>query len=257
ILEQLDHKRWWRSPDSRQLVQEGEQRRALDLEERTLQSSVQSQRLSLQDRRSEGLVVDESVPYLAAHRYTEQGLEKHAAWQHTWELQRREDAGEAVGEIPVPPKYDQKDFRSATYWRLRGKLDVPKERFISYPGCESDEDGEPVYGWAGWDHRQRAVALATLYTERKSQEGWPKERLQPLLAGILELLPWLVQWHNQPDEAYDGAIPAVQFREFLDAECAEHGFTTDDLRAFRPSEKKRAPQKAAGATRKAPKKSSK
>jgi hypothetical protein len=27
---------------------------------------------------------------------------------------------------------------------LRGKLDVPKERIISYYGCESDEDHEPV-----------------------------------------------------------------------------------------------------------------
>ncbi len=83
------------------------------------------------------LVDRESIPFLAAQRFTEAGLEKHAAWQQTWDLQRREDAGEKVGEIPVPPKYDQKDFRDATAWRLRGKLDVPKERFISYPGCES------------------------------------------------------------------------------------------------------------------------
>jgi len=179
----------------------------------------------------------ESLPYLAALRYTPSGLEKYAAWEHTWELQRKEDAGENVGEIPVPPKYDSKDFRSSTYWSLRGKLDVPKERFISYPGCESDDDGEPVYGWAGWNHRQRAVALATLYTQRKS-EGWAKDRLQPLLAGLLELLPWLEQWHGEPDADFDGAVPAVQFREFLDAECADHGFTYDDLRSWRPAEKK-------------------
>jgi len=57
----------------------------------------------------------------------------------------------------------------------RCKLDVPKERFISYPGCESDEDHKPVYGWAGWDHLQQAQALAGLYEQRKS-EGWEKER---------------------------------------------------------------------------------
>jgi len=125
----------------------------------------------------------ESVPYLSAMRFTEAGLEKHKLWQDTWNLQRREDRGEKVGDIPVPPKYDQKDHSDATYWSLRGKLDVPKERFISYPGCESDEDQEPVYGWAGWNHLQRAQALAALYQDRKTREGWPKERLLPMLAG--------------------------------------------------------------------------
>ena len=38
-------------------------------------------------------------------------------------------------EIPVPPKYATADFQKSDYWRLRGKLDVPKERWISYPHC--------------------------------------------------------------------------------------------------------------------------
>jgi hypothetical protein len=185
---------------------------------------------------------DDSVPFLDGYTYTDTGLEKRRAWVETWEAQRAEDRGEPA-DPQVPPDYSQgsrgksTDFRSSTYWSLRGKLDVPKERFISYPGAESDEDGEPVYGWAGWNHRQRAVALATLYTQRKS-EGWAKDRLQPLLAGLLELLPWLEQWHGEPDADFDGAVPAVQFREFLDAECADHGFTYDDLRSWRPAEKK-------------------
>ena len=32
--------------------------------------------------------------------------------------------------IPVPPKYTSADFLKSDYWRLRGKLDVPKERWI-------------------------------------------------------------------------------------------------------------------------------
>ena len=60
-----------------------------------------------------------------------------------------------VGEIPVPPKYDTEDFVSTTFWRLRGKLDVPKERFITYPHCNRDADRTPVIGWAGWDHLDR------------------------------------------------------------------------------------------------------
>jgi hypothetical protein len=55
------------------------------------------------------------------------------------------------------------------------------------------------------------------------------------IAGLLELLPWLRQWHNEPDAASDGAIPAVRFEEFQNAQCAEHGFTYDDLHDWRPT----------------------
>lgn len=191
----------------------------------------------------------DAVPYMAALRFTLAGLEKRAKWRHTWALQRREDAGENVGEIPVPPKYDQKDYRDANYWRLRGKLDVPKERFISYPGCESDEDGEPVYGWAGWDHAQRARAVGTLYHKRKTDEGWKTERLTPMLAGLLELLPWLHQWHADPDEEYGGQSPAKYFQDFLDGQCTELGLTHDDLRDWRPPERSKGTKQGGRARR--------
>lgn len=180
----------------------------------------------------------DAVPFLAALRHTEPGLEKRAVWEPCWEAQRREDEGAAT--IPTtPPKYDQKDFRDPLYFALRGKLDVPKERFISYPGCESDEDKEPVYGWAGWDHLQRAVALAGLYQDRKQREGWAKERLVPMLAGLLELLPWLKQWHHEPSAELGGERPSDQFEAFLNAECSELGLTHQDLRAWRPTAKTR------------------
>ncbi len=194
-------------------------------------------------------IQDDAVPFLAAYRFTDAGLEKHAEWQDTWELQRREDAGEKVGEMPVPPKYDQKDYRDATCWRLRGKLDVPKERFISYPGCESDEDKEPVYGWAGWNHLEQAQALAALYNDRKDCEGWTKERLLPMLAGILELLPWIKQWHNEPNAEFDGLRLGDYFEGFLQGQMRELGLTEDDLRAFRPA--KRASSRTKKSTRKA------
>jgi hypothetical protein len=40
-----------------------------------------------------------------------------------------------VGEILVPPKYKSSDFQTSAYCRLRGMLDVPKKRFVSYPYC--------------------------------------------------------------------------------------------------------------------------
>lgn len=113
-----------------------------------------------------------------------------------------ERKADEVGKIPVPPKYQSKDFLKTDYWRLRGGLDVPKERWVSYPGCERGADASLVIAWAGWNHLQQATALAAYYLEMKENEGWEPARLQPLLAGLLELLPWLEQWHNDIDPAY-------------------------------------------------------
>jgi hypothetical protein len=184
------------------------------------------------------ILEEESVPFLDAHVYTSTGLEKRAAWRRTWEAQRREDERLSMDALEVPPAYSQgsrgksSDFRDARYWRLRGKLDVPKERFISYPGCESDEDGQPIYGWAGWNHLQRAQALAALYQDRKTREGWEKARLVPMLAGLLELIPWVKQWHNEPSAEFNGLKLGDYFEGFLKGECAELGVTEENLRAW-------------------------
>jgi hypothetical protein len=179
------------------------------------------------------LAQTDAVPYLAAQRYTDSGLEKRAAWESTWALQRREDAGEVL-PVPVPPKYGSGDFKSATYWSLRGKLDVPKERFILYPGANRDDDTTPLLLWAGADHLDRALALASLYHDRHAVEAWPSDRLLPLLAGLLELVPWLQQWHNDPDPARGGQRMGDYFARFVEEEARRHGKTLDDLRTWRP-----------------------
>jgi hypothetical protein len=181
------------------------------------------------------LVKDEAVPYLAALRYTDSGMVKRAEWEQVWDLQRREDAGEDVGTITPPPRYGRTDYRATSYWTHRGKLDVPKERFISYPGAEREADPTPVIGWAGWDHRQRAIALASAIQRAQDTEGWSTERLTPLLAGLQELIPWLLQWHNEPDEA------GTRFGEFADSflrdRTARAGLSAEDLGAWRPAKK--------------------
>jgi len=180
------------------------------------------------------LVATESVPFLPALRYKEPGLRKRAQWEDTWVLQRRQDAGETVGKIPVPPKYDAKDFLKSDFARLRGPLDVPKERWISYPGCERGADTSLPIAWAGWDHLQQATALAAYYLEMKESEGWEAARLQPLLAGLLELVPWLEQWHNEVDPVY-GERMGAYYKGFVSEEARSHGFTLDDLRAWKPA----------------------
>lgn len=161
-----------------------------------------------------GLVKDEHVPCAAGARYTESGLLKRKSWEATWDLQRKEDAIDAlaeagkitadeakarkkreVGAIPVPPKYDSKDFRTAAYWQARGKLDVPKERFVSYPGAGGDKPTDLMLGWAGWDQYQQAQALVGLI-DMLADRGVKGDRLAPLLQGLAELLPWIKQWFD-------------------------------------------------------------
>ena len=63
--------------------------------------------------------------------------------------------------------------------------------------------GRPTQPWSSAGRAgttcSEAKALAAYYVRMKDQEGWAPERLQPLLAGLLELIPWLKQWHNDLD----------------------------------------------------------
>ena len=160
-------------------------------------------------------------------------------WEAVWDLQRQEDAIDARAElaenhpdhlsaegaaerkaaldIPVPAKYARADFLKASVWSLRGKLDVPKERFVLFPEAERAADPSPVLGWAGWDSLQRAQALAAWYVDARDQEAWPPERLTPLLDGLDELLPWLLQWHNETDPAVGMGL-GTYFQGFVDEE---------------------------------------
>jgi hypothetical protein len=204
------------------------------------------------------LVKSESVPFLPILRYKPSGLRNRQVWEQVWEMQRREDAIDArtklptdnpqrlteaeakrlkteqVGDIPVPPKYKPADFLEQTFWRLRGKLDAPKERFVSYPKCERDADPTLPIAWAGWDHLQQARALAAYYEQMKTNEGWGPTRLVPLLAGILELLPWLEQWHNEVDPTY-GIGMGDFFRGFVEEEARAHGLTLNKIHDWSPS----------------------
>jgi hypothetical protein len=203
------------------------------------------------------LIEDESVPFLPVHRYKDSGLRARKDWEATWEVQRKEDAVEAevrkrhpkeqeerlkdlirkaqqeqVGDVPVPPKYASKDFQKGTFWKLRGKLDVPKERWISYPGAERDGDPSPLIAWAGWDHLQQAQALAEYYLDAKGNQGWSAKKLKMLLAGLLDLLPWIKQWHNETDPDYGMGL-GDYFAGFLEEECRALGLTMEAVNEAR------------------------
>ena len=179
------------------------------------------------------LLADEAVPYLAALRYKDSGLRTREAWEQTWALQRREDAGETLATpIPVPPKYTSTDFRKTAYWQARGKLDVPKERFILYPGAGRETDPTPLLGWAGWDHAQQSLALSLVIGAREA-DGWDDERLVPLVAGLAELQPWVEQWHSEVDPTYGVSLAAFT-REQLTQRMTQVGKSLNELAAWRP-----------------------
>lgn len=205
----------------------------------------------------ETLVFAESVPALPAQRYKPSGLRTREEWEKTWELQRAEDAVEEevrgqksgvseeelkklvrkeqlarVGEIPVPPKYGSGDFLKSSYWKLRGKLDVPKERWVLYPGMEGGHDTSPVIAWAGWDHAQQAQALTAFYQQAKDTWGWNPDRLAPLLAALKELLPWLHQWHNAIDPEYGDRI-STTYQQFYETELHTLRLTDEDIEKIR------------------------
>ena len=169
------------------------------------------------------LVEAESVPALPVQRYKASGLTKREDWERTWALQRREDeidaevAGttprredetveehtarlqaeqrrrkqEEIGDLAPPPKYRSANFLKPSYWRLRGALDVPKERFVSLPQMSRDTDPTLLVAWAGWTELDLCQAVATYCAEVIEQDGWTATRLTPLLAIIEENLPWL------------------------------------------------------------------
>jgi hypothetical protein len=203
------------------------------------------------------LVEAESVPILPILRYKPSGLRKRREWEQTWDLQRQEDAIDArtglsqdspqyltapqarelkrhqIGDIPVPPRYTSGDFVSSTYWRLRGKLDVPKERWISFPHCEG-ADGTQVIAWAGYDHLQLARAISAYYVDIQERLGGRDDpRLVPLLACLIELLPWLKQWHNEVDPEF-GMQMGDYFEGFIQEEARQMGKTLDQITVWQP-----------------------
>ncbi|MES2638066.1 MAG: BREX-2 system adenine-specific DNA-methyltransferase PglX [Myxococcota bacterium] len=128
------------------------------------------------------LMAKEAVAAHPAHRYTAKGLIKRREWEATWDLQAKEDRGEKVGKIKVPPKYTGVDFVGGTAYPLRGPLDVPKERFVAHTEIPT-VDGkrraaeDSLYGWAGWTRADRLARLFALLEELDDEGAAPAQRV--------------------------------------------------------------------------------
>ena len=82
----------------------------------------------------------------------------------------------------------------------------------------------------------------------REQEGWTAERLTPLLAALLELLPWVRQYHNAPDPEF-GVGMGDYFEGFIDEEARALSLTHESIRAWAPPEGRRSAARTGGRLR--------
>ncbi|MGW3282487.1 BREX-2 system adenine-specific DNA-methyltransferase PglX [Nocardia rhamnosiphila] len=178
------------------------------------------------------ILINEHVPSVGALRYKESGLRKRAQWEQVWHLQRSEDrTGQALG-IPVPPKFSAIDFRHPSYWLHRGKWDIPRERFVSYP--DLDTKGESLLlGWSGWSDTDRVRVLLDLVGALQQQPRPSAYQIAPLLVGIQELIPWVRQWEG-PTEPVEGLDYIGPYQRELESLRTVFGLSSHDLSSWRP-----------------------
>ena len=155
-----------------------------------------------------------SVPDNPYRIFSVEGLRKYRRWQWTWAMQDQEDArernssqplidpgtGEPVRDIPVPPSFTRGDFLRPAYFQIRGKLNVPRERFIEFADLDP-----PRYGWAGWRGERRGQAQVRAFELAESHPTAPlpaptaadPRRCGPSL-GLWDILDGIRRW-SPPD----------------------------------------------------------
>jgi hypothetical protein len=132
-----------------------------------------------------------AIPDAPSRLFKPSGLEKFAAdalagapdaaepfppgsatnWKRVWRLQEREDQGETIDPMPVAPPFTRVDYAHANGWNLRGKFNVPNERFIVY-----DDVAPKRYGWGGWTTAERARASLEVFQLRNYENDGAPER---------------------------------------------------------------------------------
>jgi hypothetical protein len=169
---------------------------------------------------AEKLLRKNALPDNPYRVYTPDGLRKLDEWKCVWALQDQEDAtvaqlvdprtnqtlrdeaGVVTNIIPLPRKFDKADFQ-ADYFATRGKLNVPRERFIAFM------DLTPArYGWNGWRDRERALAQVEAYALAETDPEVPlptptsadPRRCGPTL-GLWESLPDVKRWASADEHA--------------------------------------------------------
>ncbi len=185
---------------------------------------------------------EDAVPSHRFHVYKPAGLVKREVWERTWADQRLEDAGDCVTP-EAPPPYASGDFLKPEYWQLRGKLDVPKERFIAFTEVPGRTGAETLYGWAGWTPTQRIKAMLAIDEDLEDAAIPLADRI-----GLLDSA-----WRLLPDAAREDAASAARLKAELQALVGPDGPSKEQLEDW----KKRFPPRRQKPPNHAPNRSAK
>ena len=95
----------------------------------------------------------------------------------------------------------------------------------------------------GWDWQEQGRAISAHYVDIQERLGGRDDpRLVPLLGCLIELLPWLKQWHNEVDPEF-GMAMGDYFESFINEEARNLDKTVNEIKAWQP------PQRAGGRRR--------
>ena len=180
---------------------------------------------------AEKLLRGQALPDHDYRIYSEEGLRRRAQWREVWALQDREDAGETGLDIPVPPAYAKTDFLKPGYYDVRGKLDVPRERFIAFDDCK------PVlWGWNGWRDLDRAQAQADAWGLVANDPSDPLP--SPSVSDPRRCGPTLGLWQSLDDvRRWDTAAHFAELRDLATHACARASCPCDVLPAWQSAVK--------------------
>ena len=79
-----------------------------------------------------------------------------------------------------------------------------------------------------------AQAIATLAVDRQQTDGWDADRTWPIVVAVVELLPWLDQWHGDVDPRW-GDSPAGLYRGIAEQLALAGGRRLDDAAGWIPT----------------------
>lgn len=156
--------------------------------------------------------------------YTAEGLRTLAAWQKTWHLQDLEDqgkplvdpeTGKSLDTIESPPKFERAHFQTADAFSIRGKLNVPRERFIVFADLTPSR-----YGWNGWRDKDRALVQLEAFGLARND---PQDPLGlPTVADPRRCGATLGLWESLPDVRRWGDVSEhEELLSFAEAACRQ------------------------------------
>ena len=96
--------------------------------------------------------------------------------------------------------------------------------------CQTTAQTFKLFFDSSYDHLQLARAISAYYVDVQERLGGRDDpRLVPLLACLIELLPWLKQWHNEVDPEF-GVPMGDYFEGFIQEESRNLGLTLNEIK---------------------------